>query len=66
MDVILVREKRNLDDDENGIFLQNIDIDGLQIVEKNGENMVYIYYSEIDKLIKKLRYFKRKYYDRKK
>jgi len=60
---MLLKEKRSLDDDENGLFLKNIDIDGVQICEKNGENMVYVYYSEIDDLINQLLYYKKEYYD---
>ena len=61
---MLLKEKRNLDDDENGLFLQNVDIDGLQIVEKEGGGMVYVYYSEVEDLINDLKYFKKEYYDK--
>lgn len=59
---MLVKEKKSLDDDENGIYLKNVDEDGLQICEKGGGGEVYVYYSEIEDLIKLLKEFKEKYY----
>jgi len=59
---MLVKEKSCLDDDENGLYVQNVDADGVQIVEKDGQNAVYVYYSEIDVLIEKLRYYKEAYF----
>jgi len=59
---MLIKEKRNLDDDENGVYLKNVDEDGLQICEKEGKGEVYIYYSEIEDLIKLLKKYKEEYY----
>ena len=62
--MVLVKEKNDIDDDENGIFLQNVDVDGVQICEKEGRGMVYVYYCEIPMLIEKLLYYKKEYYDK--
>jgi len=40
-----------VDDSENGLRVDVVDGDGVQIVESNGESVVYVYFSEIPKLI---------------
>jgi len=40
-----------VDDSENGLCVDVADGDGVQIVESNGKHVVYIYFSEIPKLI---------------
>lgn len=46
-------------DENNGLRIEEADEDGIQILEaaynKSEENKVYVYYSEIDQLIQKLR-----------
>lgn len=40
-----------VDDSENGLRVDVADSDGVQIVESNEESFVYVYFSEIPKLI---------------
>ena len=60
---MMVKEKRQLDDDENGLYVKNIDEDGVKICEKCSDEGVYVYYSEIEDLINNLYHYKENYYD---
>ena len=40
-----------IDNSSNGLRVDVADSDGVQIVESNGKNVVYVYFSEIPKLI---------------
>jgi hypothetical protein len=48
----MVKERMYLDDGENGAYVEAADDDGIQICECNGESKVYIYFSEISKLVR--------------
>jgi len=55
---MLLKEKRSLDDDENGLYVKNIDEDGVKICEKCSDEGVYVYYSEIPLLVDLLSKYK--------
>ena len=40
-----------IDSSENGLHVDVADSDGVQIVENNGKNVVYVYFSEVPRLI---------------
>ena len=40
-----------IDNSSNGLRVDVADSDGVQIVESNGKNVVYVYFSEIPKLV---------------
>jgi len=40
-----------IDESENGLRVDVVDGDGVQIVESNEKHVVYVYFSEIPKLI---------------
>ena len=44
-------ESEYIDESENGLRVDVADSDGVQIVESNEESVVYVYFSEIPKLI---------------
>ena len=43
-----------VDDTENSLILSPGDIDGFHICENEGKGKIYVYYSEITNLIKRL------------
>lgn len=47
-------ERKELDSDQNGLYLETADEDGIHICEKVGDGKVYVYYSELPSLIKLL------------
>ena len=51
-------KKIQLDKDENGLYIELADEDGLHIIETDGKGKVYVYYSELDKLLQKLKQIK--------
>ena len=51
----MIKEKITLDDTDNTLLISPGDEDGFHIEETEGENRVYVYYSEIEKLMQLLR-----------
>jgi hypothetical protein len=45
------KEKHLLDDLQNGIYIEDADEDGVLIAEMEGDMKVYVYYTEIPKLV---------------
>ena len=46
-----VKDVIRVDDDPNGVFIAPADVDGFFIKEIEGDEKVYIYYSEIGLLV---------------
>ena len=57
---MLTKESTFIDDDKNGLRIDKADEDGIQIVEHDNESAVYVYISEIPKLMGVLQ----EYYDK--